>query len=130
MAWIRWRGLNAHLMTTEQRQGHSVQRYLVSLGGSYSVSASQRAAIESNYPDVVVDWAAIDEALAAGPPGARPLSAPEWDAVHIEHQLRIWAEQAPDLLPSEREAFVRTAQALQLWRARRDGAPPKPSDSS
>ena len=70
MAWIRWRGSNAHLMTTERRPGHVVQRYLTSLGGAYSVSTAQRAAIEARYPHVSIDWAAIDEALAAGHAGA------------------------------------------------------------
>ncbi len=58
MAWIRWRGSNAHLMTTERRPGHAVQRYLTSLGGAYSVSTAQRAAIEARYPHVSIDWAA------------------------------------------------------------------------
>ena len=124
MAWIRWRGTNAHLMMTERRQGHTVQRYLASLGGAYAVSASQRASLEARYPEVSMDWAAIDEALAAGPPGAGTLSAPEWDAVHIEHQLRMWAENATDLFPAERAALAQAAHALQSWRARSDGPPP------
>ncbi len=118
MAWIRWRGSNAHLMTTERRPGHAVQRYLTSLGGAYSVSTAQRAAIEARYPHVSIDWAAIDEALAAGPPGTRALSAPEWDAVHIEHPLRMWAENGPHLFPAERAALATAARALQSWRAR------------
>ena len=68
MAWIRWRGPNAHLMVTVWVEGKSRQRYLGSLGGVYSVQTATRAAFEARYPDLVFDWAAIDHVLAAGPP--------------------------------------------------------------
>ena len=60
-------------MTTERRHGQSVQRYLASLGGAYAVSPPQRAAITLRYPTVPIDWAAIDDALAAGPSAPRAL---------------------------------------------------------
>lgn len=122
MAWIRWRGNTAHLMVTDHHAGKSTQRYLGSLGGAYAVSLADRARIAERHPDVVVDWAAIDDALAAGPPGSRPLPAEEWDAARIEHQLREWTTTLTGLQPVERHALAAAAAILQSWRARQPGS--------
>ncbi len=127
MAWIRWRGQTAHLMTTEWVTGKSRQRYLTSLGGAYAVAASVRTAIEARYPDVVVDWAAIDRALAAGPPGSRPLTPDEWNWAQVEHRLRDWATTGPEGFPNERATLLAAAAVLQSWRARLE--PMTPGDT-
>jgi len=120
MAWIRWRGQTAHLMITEWVQGKSRQRYLASLGGAYAVSGSVRATIEARYPDVAIDWAGIDQALAAGPPGNAPLSPLAWDWSQVEHQLREWAATGPAVFPNERGTLLAAAAVLQAWRAREE----------
>ncbi|PSR32103.1 MAG: hypothetical protein C7B46_15895 [Sulfobacillus benefaciens] len=84
-------GPTAHLMITEWVQGQSRQRYLASLGGAYAVSESVRATIETRYPAVTIDWAVIDQTLAAGPSGTPLLSPLAWDWSPVEHQLREWA---------------------------------------
>lgn len=122
MAWIRWRGSTAHLMVTDHHAGKTTQRYLGSLGGAYAASLSDRARIAERHPDVVVDWAAIDDALAAGPPGSRSLTAEEWDAARVEHQLRQWTTTLTNLQPRERNTLTAAAAVLQLWRARQTGS--------
>lgn len=124
MAWIRWRGQTAHLMTTEWVQGKSRQRYLASLGGAYAVSASAQAALEARYPDVLFDWAAIDHALAAGPPGSHPLTPEAWTWAAVEHHLRDWAMTGPLEDPHQRATLLAAAAVLQSWRARQDQNPP------
>ncbi len=124
MAWIRWRGNMAHLMITDHHAGKTTQRYLGSLGGAYAVTASERARITNRHPDVVIDWSAIDDALAAGPLGSRPLTAEEWDAARVEHQLREWTITIADLQPMERQTLTAAAAVLQLWRARQPGSAP------
>ncbi len=124
MAWIRWRGNTAHLMVTDHHAGKTTQRYLGSLGGAYAVTASERARIAARHPDVVVDWAAIDDALAAGPPGSPPLTVGEWDAARVEHQLREWTTTLADLEPMERQTLTAAAAVLQLWRARQPQSAP------
>ncbi len=119
MAWIRWRGSNAHLMVTEWIEGKHRQRYIESLGGVYSVSASMRAVLAARYPDLRIDWAAIDHALAQGPPGTRPLAPEAWDFAAVEHHLRDWA-LGGEGLPSERGALEEAANILQIWRVRRE----------
>lgn len=124
MAWIRWRGNTAHLMVTDHHAGKTTQRYLGSLGGAYAVTASERVRIAERHPDVVVDWSAIDDALAAGPPGSRPLTPEEWDAARVEHPLREWTITLADLQPMERQTLTAAAAVLQLWRARQPGSVP------
>lgn len=119
MAWIRWRGTTAHLMATVWIAGKNRHRYLASLGGVYSVSAGTRAAVSANYPDLHIDWAAIDRALAQGPPGTRPLPPEAWDWAAVEHQLRDWAVQE-EVLACERRTLEEAAEILQSWRVHRE----------
>ncbi len=111
-------------MVTDPDAGKTTQRYLGSLGGAYAVTASERARITERHPDVVVDWSAIDDALAAGPPGSRPLTVEEWDTARVEHQLREWSTTLADLQPMERQTLTAAASVLQLWRARQPESVP------
>ena len=72
----------------------------------------------------MIDWSAIDEALAADPLGSRPLTVAEWDAARVEHQLREWSTTLADLEPMERQTLTAAAAVLQLWRARQPGFVP------
>ena len=119
MAWIRWRGPNAHLMVTVWVEGKSRQRYLGSLGGVYSVQTATRAAFEARHPDLVFDWAAIDHALAAGPPATPSLPPDAWDWATVEHTLRTWAASSEGR-EWERSALETAADVLREWRAGRE----------
>jgi len=119
MAWIRWRGTTAHLMVTEWVEGKSRQRYLGSLGGDYAVSNTTRSLFAARYPDLIIDWAAIDQTLAAGPPGSHPLSPDAWDWATVEHRLRDWADR-PEASTQDRSTLVAAAYVLQRWRAQQD----------
>lgn len=124
MAGMRWRGSIAPLMVTDHHADHTPQRYLGSRGGAYAASLSDRAPIAERHPDVVVDWAVIDDALAAGPPGSRSLTAEEWDAARVAHPLRQWTPTRTDLPPRERHTLAAAAAILPLSRARQTGSTP------
>lgn len=119
MAWIRWRGTSAHLMATVWVAGKNRQRYLVNLGGVYSVSSSMRRAITDRYPDLPIDWAAIDRTLAQGPPGTPPLAPDAEDWAAVEHHLRDWALR-DDRPVHDRRLLEDTADVLQDWRIQRE----------
>ena len=119
MAWIRWRGTSAHLMVTVWVEGKNRQRYLGNLGGVYSVSPAMRRAIADRYPDLPIDWAAIDRTLAQGPPGTPPLGSDAEDWATVEHHLRDWALRA-DLPAHDRRMLEDTADLLQDWRIQRE----------
>ncbi len=105
-------------MATQHHAGQTTQRYLGSLGDADAVSASERARIEARHPGVAIDWAAIDEVLAAGPPGSRPWTPEEWDAARVEHPLHTWSATLSDLAPEERPALATATATLQSWRTR------------
>lgn len=120
MAFIRWRGHCAQLLMTEYREGRSHQICLANLRGAYAVPVTLRADIRERYPEIVMDWAAIDHALAAGPPGAHPLSPEQLSWLDVERHLRAWAEEAHGD-PHERSVLQQAADVLVHWRARQPG---------
>ncbi|MCY0909846.1 MAG: hypothetical protein OWR62_15825 [Sulfobacillus thermotolerans] len=81
--------------------------------GGYVVSSSTRAAIAAQYPEYPVDWAQIDRALAAGPPGAQPLSPQQLSWLEVEGQLREWAE-TPSVLGREAQTLRDAAETLPI----------------
>ena len=108
MAFVRWRGGCAPRLATVRADGRPRQLRLTPLPGS-SAPAALREAIAAQFPTLTVDWAAVDRALAAGPPGRPPLTP----------TARTWAETA-------REG---AASVLTPWAARRPGSgsgPPSP----
>ena len=120
MAFVRWRGHCAQLLVTEYREGRSHQRCLANLRGAYAVPVTLRAEIRQQYPELRIDWAAIDRALAAGPPQAQPLSPQQISWLDVESQLRAWAEGAQGY-PHERSQLQQAADVLLHWRAREPG---------
>lgn len=119
MAWIRWRGASAQLLATVWVDGKNRQRYLGSLGGVYSATTAMRARFEARYPTLHFDGAAIDRALAAGPPNTPSLPAVAWDWAAVEHVLRDWAA-SPEGTAGERTTLERAANVLREWRAGRE----------
>ena len=120
MAFIRGRGHCAQLLMTEYRDGRSHQICLANLRGAYAVPMTLRADIRAQYPGLVMDWVAIDRTLAAGPPGARPLSPEQLSWLDVEQYWRAWAEGAQGY-PDERSILQQAANVLVHWRAREPG---------
>lgn len=117
MAFVRWRGNCAELLATVYDQGRSRQILLANLRGADAVSASQQALITHRFPTLAINWSAVNQALAVGPPGSAPLTPAQHDRWQVEDALRGWA-QHPDLWPDERRALQAAAAALTAWRAR------------
>ena len=122
MAFVRWRGNSAELLTTVYDQGRSRQVRLACLGGAYTVDPLVRTAVAERFPGIRVDWAAVDQALAEGPPHERAQTAAgvpndrlEW--LTLERRLRYWAA----MIEPRREADARPLRAaaalLAIWRS-------------
>ena len=117
MAWVRWRGKSAQLVATVWEQGRSRQRVLANFHGAYSLSWSLRETVERNFPALAIDWVAVAEALAQGPPEEPPLSTTAWDWARVEHHLQVWAHQ-PWGHADERASLRAAAAVLSSWRSR------------
>jgi len=61
MAFVRWRGNSAELLTTVYGQGRSQQVRLATLGGAYTVEPHVRAAAAERFPGIPIDCAAVDQ---------------------------------------------------------------------
>ena len=119
MAFVRWRGHCAQLLTTVYEQGRSRQILLANLHGAYAVSPSLQEAITAQFPSISVDWARINRALALGPPGT-PTPSPQQESwLGVAEALRTWAEQAADW-PSDRRDLLAAAAVLTSWHAREE----------
>ena len=124
MAFIRWRGNSATLLTTVYEQGKSRQVRLARLGTGYEVSLSVRRYVAERYPNIPVDWTAINTAMAHGPMGSPPLTAEGLNFLEVENRLREWA-QLPCPFPRERDALSMAAEVLVHWRARQNSIDPQ-----
>ncbi|MGC8474411.1 MAG: hypothetical protein ACP5PW_08425 [Candidatus Dormibacteria bacterium] len=124
MAWVRWRGGCAQLLATVWDHGRSRQVLLVNLQGAYAASTRLRAAVTAQFPTIPVDWAAVDRALAAGPPGTPALTPPQNTWATVAHDLRTWALATE--VPSERGALDAAAAVLTTWLAAGVEFPPLP----
>ena len=126
MAFVRWRGGCAQLLATVWDDGRPRQLLLTNVPGC-SAPAALREAIAARFPTLTVDWAAVDRALAAGPPGRPPLTPTARTWAETAHDLHTWALTAAFV--SERTALEGAASVLTLWAARRPGSgsgPPSP----
>ena len=123
MAFIRWRGNSAELLTTVYDHGRSRQVRLTTLGGAFYVAPHIRAATGERFPHVHIDWDAVDVALAAGPPheqaqraaAAIPNDRLEW--LNLERRLHYWAALTEPLRRWEAERLRAAAAVLGEWRA-------------
>ncbi len=121
MAFVRWRGNTAELLTTVYDQGHSRQLRLASLGGAYTVPTEIRDAVAQRFPALHVDWDAVEQALTEGPPHERAQTAAgvpnerlEW--LEIERRLRYWAGMAQPRHREHAAQLLAAAAVLALWR--------------
>lgn len=120
MAFVRWRGNSAELLTTVYEQGRSRQVRLACLGGAYFVHPEVRAAVADRFPGVMIDWDAVDQALVEGPPHERaqavevPNDRLEW--LQLERRLRYWAAQTEPIRPGEATRLRAAAAVFCDWR--------------
>jgi hypothetical protein len=118
MAFVRWRGRSSQLVATVYEDGRSKKVTLANLPGFY-VSETIKREVAEKFPHIKVDWAAVDRALAQGPPGILKSSTPPehltW--ADIEHHLRCWAacaESANRIGDATRLRIA--AEVLTKWR--------------
>lgn len=116
MAFVRWRGNRAQLLTTRYDKGRSRQICVANLQNGYFVPEWIKADVKQRHPQVKVDWAAVDRALAEGPPGSPPLTQGERQYAEVEQALRQWADESP--IPSEARILRLAAQLVTNQRAR------------
>jgi hypothetical protein len=121
MAFVRWRGNSAELLTTVYDQGRSRQLRLALLGGAYRVPPEIRDAVTARFPAICVDWDAVEQALTEGPPHERAQTAAgvpnerlEW--LQIERGLRYWAAMVQPRHREHADQLLAAAAVLSLWR--------------
>lgn len=119
MAFVRWRGNSASLLTTVYDQGKSRQVLLARLGSGYTVPRSVQRLVAERFPNIAVDWSEVNTAMAHGPVGRPPLTPPAMDFLAVESMLREWA-QIPSPFRRENDVLVEAANVLVHWRARTD----------
>lgn len=119
MAFVRWRGNCAQLLATVTDQGRPRQRLLVNLRGAYRTTPSLWQQVAQRFPDIEVDWAAVDRALARGPATALPATEEQMGWADTAHNLMEWATnpQYGDL--PERAVLRRAADILTGWQSSR-----------
>lgn len=95
MAFVRWRGGCAQLLTTIYVEKRSKQVLLINLT-DFNVTRWMRNEVARKYPDIKVDWAQISRSLAQGPPVRMKEKTPDehLDMAEIEFRLRMWADYA------------------------------------
>ncbi len=81
---------------------------------------SVRKAVAVQFPEVVIDWHAVDQALAIGPSTA-PASPAQLEWATVASWLQDWAMDRTQGFPAERAALQVAAQVLTAWQARRPG---------
>jgi hypothetical protein len=115
MAFVRWRGNCAQLLMTEYVQGKSRQVLLANLNSGYYVTTSTKRYVAQCFPQVVVDWAKVDQSMAKGPPQSPVLAQQEWNFAAVENALRGWEST---LAAPQREAtlLLQVAEILTRWR--------------
>lgn len=111
MAFVRWRGLCAQLLTTVYDKGRSRQVLLANLHSGYTVPIWIRTQVQEQFPLVSVDWSQVEEALAKGPPGTPELTQEQWDCLRVEQALRAWSEN-PHLVRSDASILKAAAHVL------------------
>lgn len=132
MAFVRWRGNSASLLATVYDQGRSRQVLLARLGTGYEVPSSLRRQVAQRFPTIVVDWVAVNTAMAQGPVGSPPLTFEAMSFLTVENSLREWT-QVPCPYRQESHVLLEAATVLARWRARQSnmkspdlGGDPKP----
>lgn len=131
MAFVRWRKHCAQLLCTRYEGGRARQVLMASLGEWMYVPIPLQQAIEARFPDVKVDWAKVDTALARGGKADPEPPAQHMRLAQVEHRLRSWARHlrereggTRDVLHLEAAAEVLTGlrQNVPFWEDDGDAA--------
>lgn len=80
-----------------------------------------RTMVAEQFPEVWIDWHAVDQALAIGPATAVPPSSTHLEWATMASWLQDWAMDRTQGLPAERATLQAAAQVLTFWQARRPG---------
>lgn len=117
MAFIRWRGRCAQLLTTVYVGGRSKQVTLTNLPG-FSITEDTKHYVTEKFPDILVDWLTITRSLAEGPPHSLNEKTPteHLDMAVVEQYLRKWAHEAK--VANDAHRLYDAAGVLTEWRAR------------
>ncbi|MFZ3132376.1 MAG: hypothetical protein WA125_15100 [Desulfosporosinus sp.] len=117
MAFIRWRGRCAQLLTTVYVGGRSKQVMLTNLPG-FSITEDTKHYVAEKFPDILVDWLTITRSLAEGPPRILKEKTPteHLDMAIVEQSLRKWASEAK--VANHAQRLYDAAGVLTEWRAR------------
>lgn len=117
MAFVRWRGNCAQLLATVTVDGRPRQRLLGNLHGAFRTTPQFRQRIADFFPDVPVDWAAVDRSLAQGPPTALPPSPEQLQWAEAAHRLSVWATTSDD--QEDHRILTMAAEVLTRWQSYR-----------
>ncbi len=116
MAFVRWRGKCAQLLTTIYTDKGSKQVTLANFP-EFRISQATRRDVERNYPDVKLDWIKIVRTLAKGPPEMmKKIPDEHMDMAEVEEHLRKWAAKADR--ETEANRLYMAADVLVSLRAR------------
>ena len=121
MAFVRWRGNCAQLLTTIYEGGKSRQVLLANLHSGYSIGDRIRKDGARRFPNLTVDWRKAEESLAQGPPGTPALTPQQWDYLRAEQALRQWAA-GPHIMPCDVGTLKAAAHVLSTMRAQTERA--------
>ena len=116
MAFVRWRGASAPRLATVWEAGRPRQVLLAHRHGECPAAGALREALDAQYPALRIDGAAVDRALAAGPPERPALTPTARTWAETAHDLRTWALTTD--LPGDRGALESAASVLSRWAAR------------
>jgi hypothetical protein len=119
MAFVRWRGNCAQLLATVTTDGRPRHLLLANLRGAYRTTPSLWHQVAQDFPSIVVDWAAVDRALAQGPVTGPPATSEQMLWADVAHQLMEWAMNPQYGDPQERTVIRHAADILTRWQSSR-----------
>ena len=117
MAFVRWRGNCAELLTTVYENGKSRQIVLANLWTDHA-SDQIREQVATKHPEIHVDWLAVERTLARGPK-AKPTPEPPLTILQAENLLRTIAQElgADGMTPWEANRLNSAADVLTSLRS-------------
>jgi hypothetical protein len=119
MAYVRWRGRCCELIATLYENGKSKKVTLANLH-DFHVPEWVKEEVAAKFPGIRVDWLAVDQAIAKGPPDFLTQDTPHehLDMATIEHFLRQWADDLSKAgRPKEAECLRAAAYTLKEERS-------------
>lgn len=104
MAYIRFRGNTTQLLATVWKDGKNKQIVLFNLGGTVTITKNVQEVVEDRFPDVPIDWEAVQRQLDAGPTEKNEYQA-------IADKLRAWSTQL-SLDPADARKLIEASDVL------------------